>query len=421
MFIWLILIALFLFIYQPLVLWEMRGQIPLTPIYVQCLAIIWFFSWLFIPNKRSLGNILTSALFIYTLAMTVSILLSPYANVFNNYYYQTWVGHVVLFVIFITSAKIDKDLKTIIIGFFVIYFVYMAHSYWDFLGGQYEIAMSADGFNYRHRLGGLGGRDSNYFTTGIICTLPLLLPLITLCKKYWHYLFVVGYVCLALRIVLLSGSRGGFIALIILIILPILFSRYRFRILPVILLLVLPLGWFLVPVQYYSRLMSTSLVLTDQVDLSAMGRIDGFYGGLEVWQRYPIIGCGPGSYTRASGSSLDPHNLPGQLAAELGTVGIIAFLCLLSCFGINHYNIWKNYKYLQEKKLGNEGLYCWRVSIAVMYGVAMVLFQGISLHNTYIFFWIWFAAFQALAAMFMQEKVTAAIQGKLLPSLPVRK
>jgi hypothetical protein len=47
----------------------------------------------------------------------------------------------------------------------------------------------------------------------------------------------------------------------------------------------------------------------------------------------------------------------------------------------------------------------------------MVLLQGIGLHNAYRFPWVWFGAFQALAAMIMQEKVDAVIRGKLLPKI----
>jgi len=409
MFIWLVLIGLWLFIYQPLVLWDMRGEFPLTPIYVQCLTVIWLLSWFFGPNKRLLGNRITLALLIYTLAVTMSALFSPYPNALQNYHWQTWVGHMLLFVIFMTSAKTDKDLKTVVAGFLVIYFMYMAHSYWDFSRGRMMVTMGTE------RLVGSGGRDPNYFATGIMCTLPICLPLVTLCKRYWHYLFVLGFVLLALRLVVLSGSRGGIIALVALAILPIVFSRYRFRILPVI-LLVLPLGWFFMPEQYQDRIRTIwdPTIRRDAVE-STEGRTRGFQHGVERWMEYPIFGTGLG----ASGSFA--HNLPGQLLGDTGTLGVIAFLFLLSCCGINHYNIWKNYKYLQEKDLGKEGLFCWRVSIAVMYGVAMLLCQGLSLHNADAFHWVWFAAFQALAVTFMQEKVTAAMQGKLLPNMLVKK
>ena len=157
----------------------------------------------------------------------------------------------------------------------------------------------------------------------------------------------------------------------------------------------------------------------------------GFYHGLDNWSTNPVFGTGAGSTPVAplSDGSISPmarhggggHNMAGQVAGELGTVGIAAFLFMLSSFGINHYNIWKNYKYLQEKNLGKEGLYCWRVSLASMYGIIMMLFMGLGESNAYQTEWIWFAAFQVLAAQIMQEKVTAAMQGKLSPSLPVRR
>jgi O-antigen ligase len=136
------------------------------------------------------------------------------------------------------------------------------------------------------------------------------------------------------------------------------------------------------------------------------------------WANYPVFGVGPAQHGTARGQPFQAHNLPGQVAGETGTLGVMAFLFMLSCFSINHLNNWKNYKYLQEKNLGKEGLYCWRVSMAVMYAVAMILMQGIGLHNAYRFPLVWFGAFQALATMLMQEKVDAAIKGKLLPSLP---
>jgi O-antigen ligase len=212
------------------------------------------------------------------------------------------------------------------------------------------------------------------------------------------------------------------IMLVALAILPILFSRHRFKILPIV-LLALSLGWFFMPEQYQNRFRSiwNPTFGIQGGESSRQGRIKGFYNGLEIWQKYPLFGCGPGASRWAGSWDHETHNLPGQLAGELGTFGIITFLILLTCFGINHYNIWKNYKYLQEKKFDDEGLYYWRVSIAVMYGVFLLLFQGISLHNGYEYHWMWFAAFQALAAIFIQEKVTAAKQGKLLPSLPVKR
>jgi len=156
----------------------------------------------------------------------------------------------------------------------------------------------------------------------------------------------------------------------------------------------------------------------------------GFRHGMENWMTHPIFGTGAGGGPRAplADGSISflayfqggAHNLAGQVAGEMGTLGITTFLFMLFCFGINHYKIWKNYQYLQGKNLGKEGLYTFRVSIAVMFGVLMLLLMGLGENSALRTEWIWFGAFQILAVRIMQEKVTAAMQGKLLPSLPMK-
>ena len=252
----------------------------------------------------------------------------------------------------------------------------------------------------------------------IICALPLTLPLVALCKKYWHYLFVWGYVLLTLRSMMLTGSRGALIMVVTLALLPVPFSKHRFKVIPII-LVALPLGWFAMSDEMQDRYRTLwDSTISEEANRNMAGRTAGFYDGWENWSNNPIFGVGPGQHGAAIGSRFQAHNLPGQVAGETGTLGVLTFLFMLSCFGINHLNIWKNYKYLQEKRLGNEGLYCWRVSVGVIYAIMMVLLQGLGLHNGYRFPWVWFGAFQALATMIMQDKVDAAIKGKLLPSLP---
>ena len=197
-----------------------------------------------------------------------------------------------------------------------------------------------------------------------------------------------------------------------------LFSRYRFRLLP-IMLVVGMVGWTVMPEDLRVRYQTIwDRSIDEQANQNLDGRLEGFYGGLETWSNYPLSGAGPEQYGRVMGHGMRAHNLYGEVAGELGTFGILAFLFLLSCFGINHYNIWQNYKYLQEKKLEKEGRYCWWVSIGIMYAILMALMQGLGLHNAYWFYWFWFGGFQALTAMIMQEKVLDAMRGKLRPSLP---
>ena len=407
---WILVGYMWLYVHRPFEIWSIfRGRVELM--YAIVMIIAWIAS---ASEKRSLGNIFTLALFMYTFAIAVATLLSPYTNVFENGDLYEWLKYVLFYVILVTSVKNEKDLKFFVTGFIVACFLFIGHSYREFCAGRITYAAGAP------RLVGVGVTFSEFndYGTMIVCMLPLVFPLLTLCKKNWHYLFVLGYTLLTLRSVMLTGSRTAFIMMVTLMVLPVLFSRHRFKLIP-IMLIVAPTAWMVMPDSLQNRYRTIwDPTINEQANSNMRGRTVGFYDGMLNWANNPLFGVGPGQHGAAIGSRFQAHNLPGQVAGETGTLGVVTFLLMLSCFGINHLNIWKNYKYLQEKRLGNEGLYCWRVSIAVSYAVIMVLFQGLGLHNAYRFPWVWFGAFQALATMIMQEKVDAAIKGKLRPRLP---
>jgi len=318
------------------------------------------------------------------------------------------------FIILMTSVKNDKDLKIVVTAYTVTVFLYMAHSYRGFMSGN---VWRFDGVSRLVGLNSLYG-DPNDYGTFIVFSLPFILPLLLLCKKRWHYLFVIGYILLTLRSVMGTGSRTAFLMLVTLVVLPMIVSKHRFKLVPAMLIGTM-IFWSVMPVDMQNRYRTIwDDSINEQANKNRDGRLLGFYEGMENWENYPVFGVGPSMHPMALGTLLQSHNLYGQVAGETGTFGIIAFLLMLSCFGINHFNIWKNYKYLQEKNLGSEGRYCWCLSIAIMYAILMVLLQGMGLHNAYRFPWIWFGAFQALAALIIMEKVDAAVKGQLLPQLP---
>jgi len=409
MIVWLLVGYMWLFVHRPFEIWTILATIRLERSFMTFIILVWFFGS---GEKRFWANIFTPAVFFYTFAITVSALIGSYADFWNDDY-QNWLKFMVFFVILMTSVKTEKDLKIVVTGFIIICFLFMAHSYREFLLGRVDYAAGAP------RLIGVGVTFSEFndYGTMLVCMLPLIIPLVTLCKKYWHYLFVLGYILLTVRSVMLTGSRTAFIMMLGLMVLIMLFSRHRFKLI-LVMFFFAPITWIVMPESLQNRYRTIwDDSISDQANANKRGRLNGFYDGMENWSNYPIFGVGPGQHGPARSSHFQAHNLPGQVAGETGTLGIIAFLCMLSCFGINHYSIWKNYKYLQEKRLGNEGLYCWRVTVAVMFAIVMVLLQGIGLHNAYRFPWVWFGAFQALAAIVMMKKVDAAIKGNVALSV----
>jgi hypothetical protein len=420
MLIWLNVGFIFLYFVRPFDYWPVVDNPAL--IYGVGLFVFWAFSQFYNPTgfgERLASNILTLGLLLFALAAIVSALLSPYLGFFVNTRFHGWFRvELLFFVILVTSIRTERDLRIIATGFIVVIFILMAQIFWQYLTTG---TIPGDG---AERMAGVGERFDNVNIVGplLVLSLPILFPLLTLSKKYWHYLFILGYLLLAIRIITMGGGRANFLMLLSVAILPILFSRYRFKFL-LLLPLVLPLGWFALPedMQIRYRTIVDPTVARGADEYTRQARIRGFTTGLELWKNSPIFGIGPESYRAIRGGTGYMHSLYGQLAGEHGTLGIVTFLFLLSCFGINHYNIWKNYKYLQEKKLEAEGLYCWRMSQAVMYCTVAGLVYGLGEANALFYHWCWFAAFQIRAAQIMQEKITAAMQGKLLPSLPMRK
>jgi len=407
---WLLVGYMWLFVHRPHEIWTQLASFRIVMVYMVCVFILWVITS---PDaKRPLGNIFTAAVFLYAFALGLATVFSSFGAL-TDALVLDWLKYVVFFVIMMTSIKTEKDLKILVTGFVVAFFLYIAHSYRAFLGGSVHWSVGAN----RIVPVGTTFSNANDFGTMIVCALPLALPFITVCKRYWHYLFLLGYVLLTMRCAMLSGSRTALIMMVALAVLPVVFSRHRFKLIPII-LIVLPLCWSVMPEQYQNRYRTMwDPTIDEAANANMEGRTAGMYNGLENWKNYPIFGVGPGCHGRPAGTPFRSHNLIGEVTGEQGTVGTLAFLFMMLCFCLNHYSVWKSRKFLLEKNLGNEAVYCWRVSTAVMYAVLMLQIQGFGLHNALWFHWLWFGAFQALAATIMQEKVNAAIQGKLLPKI----
>jgi O-antigen ligase len=108
---------------------------------------------------------------------------------------------------------------------------------------------------------------------------------------------LVGVILFSLCLygVVVSGSRGGFIGLVVLLFCLTIFSKHK--------LLMIGLGVFLIlciPIiagsnymDYMNKMLSLEIL---DVDLSAGSRATGLKHGLEMMVKRPILGVGPGCY-----------------------------------------------------------------------------------------------------------------------------
>jgi len=132
---------------------------------------------------------------------------------------------------------------------------------------------------------------------------------------------------------------------------------------------------------------------------SAMGRIEGFWAGIEMFRRFPISGVGIGNFItyrqfHVDGVALASHNLYGQILGQTGLLGGISFALLV-------WLMWRNARRIQRaagSEIGDSVLTCLHgLSCGVRDTLLLLLITGFFAHTAYRFNWLWAAAFTALA------------------------
>jgi len=130
---------------------------------------------------------------------------------------------------------------------------------------------------------------------------------------------------------ILTMSRGGFIALLVVGLLVFKESSKKFRLLGLAVVVIIGALSVMTPVQKDRYL---SLVDRDTAGgASAEGRIAGMIREFELGFTRPIVGHGLGTTAEAKfhkiGSAQASHNLYAEVLIELGSIGFVLFLILL--------------------------------------------------------------------------------------------
>lgn len=414
--IWLIAGYLWMTLHQPYNVWTWIGTFRVERIY----AAVMLIAWATASEKTFIENKVNMAVALMVIAMTVASILSPYQSIIDNVVYYNWMKVALIYLLMMTLIKSEKDLK-ILLGVMVIsFFLYTAHSYWEFLCGRAHYAQGVV------RMFGIdSATDANDLAAACNWMLPFLYPFALLLKKKWHYLFIPAYFLLTVRAIQLTGSRTGFVMLVFLVSLASLLSKHRLKIVP-FLLLGAVVGWFSMGEQYKERYRTIwdSEAGAGHTQSYADGRLAGFYGGMEVFKTSPVYGVGPGQYlatpTATGGGTTighETHFLYGQIPAELGLLGIVGWLSMLACVGANHLQIRQLYKGFKQRGCEKEGQFVMRLSDAIVMSFFLLLLNGFGLHNGFRFHWIWYPAFQGVGLYVLQQKMGIIKQMESLPTV----
>jgi O-antigen ligase len=180
-----------------------------------------------------------------------------------------------------------------------------------------------------HRPGWITG-DPNYFTVSAVLVLPLVFYLIRPGQPRWERWFCLASLALTLFAVTLASSRGGLLAMAASLLLIVLRSRRRVRVLVIGAALLIPL-LALAPSSPLQRVLAPTRSDFEATD----NRTRIWEAGLVLFTHQPWIGIGLGNYkpyVGFFGQIDDPtiaHNTYIEVAVELGLPGILLFSAIL--------------------------------------------------------------------------------------------
>lgn len=393
---WLLGIYMWMFVHRPFEYYPALGDLQVERVYMILMLVVWMVA----PGKGLTLNRLHGALAALTAAIVVCWLASPWREQCGDVV-ETHLKVMVFYVIFVTSVRDADGLRKMLTAFLVANGLYMAHSAVEFVNGRHEFRMGIV------RMVGVDAtyRDPNSFASTLLLSLVMTLPFWPRAKTLSARLPLLAFGLPSCGCIMLTGSRTGFVGLAVVGLFAVFVSKAnKFVILPLAAAAVL--GVLALPGPLQDRF----LTLVDpsrgpaNAQESAEGRLMGLTDGLELFENSPVVGVGPYAFPLATGKGFNPHNLYGQVLAETGLLGSLAFLTLLACF-------WLNYREVRRLYQAHPGWprdFVWHACRATGLAVILLLFLGMAGHNLYRYIWIWLAAFQAVAVHCAREKARAA-------------
>ncbi|MBN9118339.1 MAG: O-antigen ligase family protein [Planctomycetes bacterium] len=384
---WLLIGYMFLFIERPFEVWPWLGDLHIERVYMLFTLAV----WAVYPNKRFLPNAQHAAYFCFAVAVLFAWAVSPWAA-YGQPVVEDWLKIVVFYVLLVTCIHDEEGLKHITVGFIGVMGLYLSHSFREYLNGRHTYRMGiARMIGVDSTLG-----DPNSFGASIIFALPIVVAL-------WKAgiggrrgrLLMTGYVGLSSLCILLTGSRGSLIGLLLWFTIIIWGTKYRFTALAAF-VVAAPLSFVALPDSLQTRF---ETIINPEVGPanareSGEGRMLGLQMGLRQWANNPLTGIGPGAWRPANRIKIESHNLYGQLVGETGTLGLLSFLALIGCFWVNVRTV---------RRIRRDVPAAWQNDLiftlpsAIGVAVFLLLFMGNFGHNLFRFTWLWYGGFLIIA------------------------
>ncbi len=386
---------MFLFIDRPFEVWPILGDLHVERIYILGTLGI----WLLYPDKKFHPNYLHLFYVLFGGAILLCWVMSPWSEQ-GQFAVENWLKIAVFYVLLVSSASDEKGLKRLVVGFVGVMGLYLLHSFREFLGGRHTYRMGIV------RMIGVDTSlgDPNSFGASIVFALPFVVAFWQIYQKKWQRLLTIGYLGLSVLCVLLTGSRGSLVGVLVWGLWIVFRSRYRGRAFLAFALLS-PVIFLALPSSLQNRF--ETIINPDvgpkNAKESGEGRIEGYIKGLELLERNPLTGVGPGVWRQATRSKIESHSLYAQLMGELGGLGIVSFSMVV--VGLFANVLWIRRAQKRDPFGSTSAIY--PISNAIGMGIFLLLFEGLFGHNLFRHNWLWYGAFLIIGRAIIENRLQA--------------
>ncbi|UCD18523.1 MAG: O-antigen ligase family protein [Candidatus Zixiibacteriota bacterium] len=342
---------------------------------------------------------ITLSLVAFLVVMALTIFTS-YEKTFTK---ETCVNFVKLLIFYYLIISLLTDRRKFII-FMSVFYLLIAYIAFDafkvYLGGGFVHAMGVD----RMRGSTSAGGDPNTLANTLATTIPIV---VASAFYFRNRIIKIGLLTLILgmsSLIVITASRGGMIAFLGILIGAFIFSNRKAVMLAVIIIL-LPLGWMLLPDQYKARY--ETLTDIEDIDQTSSGRWEIWSAGLKMIYSRPILGVGAGAFSAANGSGdfgrsqyMRAHNLYIQLMATTGVVGFVVWL------GFFIGGLLKKLRWLARKARDSDDHH-WIIIFSKSFVISMIalFISGVFGHSLYRYTWYMIAGLTVTMAMVFQREL----------------
>ena len=391
--VWLLIGYMWLYIHRPFEIWPILAVFHVE----RCYMIVTVACWLGSRPSLPRGNRLHWFFAAFVLAILASWMVTPCGSA-GDEVVENYLKFVMFYVMLVSTVRTEQDLRRIVTGFVAVMALWIAHCLREFYNGR---ATWAQGIKRILPVG--HSYDFNDFAGLIVCSLPF----VWLLWREWTgramRLLLLAYSGLAGYCVILTGSRMGIVGAVVSVAIGCLGSAKRWRLLAMAPVLAAAV-WMMLPQdrrnRYFTLYDPDAGTATGATASAGNYRWNGLEASLPLFAERPLLGYGPMGF-KAMNRWL-PHNLYGQLLAELGIAGAISFALILIGVALN---------VVEARRIARDfpnGHLAWDTVATV--GAAYVVLAVMSWGFNFLFWhvWLWFGGIQVVALQLLKSQAEEA-------------